>query len=69
VEEWVNALYLDDSGENPRGIPNNLMPYMSKVAVGLLKELGVFGKDYKTKDGTGKLSSINLIQVLEITFM
>lgn len=40
-------------GENPNGIPNNLMPYITQVAVGKLKELGVFGNDYPTKDGTG----------------
>ncbi len=40
-------------GENPQGIPNNLMPYIQKVAVGELKELSVFGNDYNTEDGTG----------------
>ena len=40
-------------GENPNGIPNNLMPYITQVAVGKLKELGVFGNDYPTPDGTG----------------
>ena len=40
-------------GENPNGIPNNLMPYVTQVAVGKLKELGVFGNDYNTHDGTG----------------
>lgn len=40
-------------GENPNGIPNNLMPYITQVAVGKLKELGVFGNDYDTPDGTG----------------
>ncbi len=40
-------------GENPNGIPNNLMPYITKVAVGKLPELRVFGDDYPTPDGTG----------------
>lgn len=40
-------------GENPQGIPNNLMPYIQKVAIGELKELSVFGNDYNTEDGTG----------------
>ena len=40
-------------GEDPNGIPNNLMPYITQVAVGKLKELGVFGDDYDTPDGTG----------------
>lgn len=39
-------------GENPNGIPNNLMPYIQKVAVGELKELSIFGNDYETEDGT-----------------
>ncbi len=40
-------------GEDPNGIPNNLMPYITKVATGKLKELSIFGNDYPTKDGTG----------------
>ena len=40
-------------GEDPNGIPNNLMPYITQVAVGKLAELGVFGDDYDTPDGTG----------------
>lgn len=40
-------------GEDPKGIPNNLMPYVSQVAVGKLEKLGVFGNDYNTHDGTG----------------
>ena len=39
-------------GENPNGIPNNLMPYIQKVAIGELKELSIFGDNYNTKDGT-----------------
>lgn len=40
-------------GEDPNGIPNNLMPYITQTAIGLRKELGVFGDDYPTHDGTG----------------
>ena len=40
-------------GENPNGIPNNLLPYVTQVAVGKLPQLGVFGNDYDTHDGTG----------------
>ena len=40
-------------GENPNGIPNNLMPYITQTANGIRKELGVFGNDYDTPDGTG----------------
>ena len=41
-------------GEDPRGIPNNLMPYVSQVAVGKLEQLSIFGRDYPTEDGTCK---------------
>ena len=40
-------------GEDPNGIPNNLMPYITKVATGKLEKLSIFGNDYNTKDGTG----------------
>lgn len=40
-------------GEDPNGIPNNLMPYITRVATGKLKELSIFGNDYPTEDGTG----------------
>jgi UDP-glucose 4-epimerase len=46
-------------GEDPRGIPNNLMPFVQQVAVGRRSELSVFGSDYNTKDGTG-VSNLNL---------
>lgn len=39
-------------GEDPKGIPNNLMPYIQQVAVGRLRELNVYGHDYPTKDGS-----------------
>ena len=41
-------------GEDPCGLPNNLMPFVSQVAVGRLPEVNVFGKDFNTPDGTGK---------------
>lgn len=50
-------------GENPNGIPNNLMPYVTQVAVGKLKELGVFGDDYDTKDGTGVRDYIHVVDL------
>ncbi|QNM90782.1 UDP-glucose 4-epimerase GalE [Aliarcobacter cryaerophilus] len=50
-------------GENPNGIPNNLMPYISQVAVGKLKELSVFGSDYETKDGTGVRDYIHVVDL------
>ena len=50
-------------GEDPKGIPNNLMPYISQVAVGRLKELHVFGDDYKTVDGTGVRDYIHVVDL------
>jgi len=50
-------------GENPNGIPNNLMPYIQKVAKGELKELSVFGDDYDTKDGTGVRDYIHVVDL------
>ena len=50
-------------GENPNGIPNNLMPYVTQVAVGKLKELGVFGNDYATPDGTGIRDYIHVVDL------
>ncbi|WP_027631804.1 UDP-glucose 4-epimerase GalE [Clostridium hydrogeniformans] len=50
-------------GENPKGIPNNLMPYITKVATGELKELNVFGDDYETHDGTGVRDYIHVIDL------
>ena len=50
-------------GEDPNGIPNNLMPYITKVAVGELKELSVFGNDYDTIDGTGVRDYIHVVDI------
>ena len=50
-------------GENPNGIPNNLMPYVTQVAVGKLKERGVFGDDYDTPDGTGVRDYIHVVDL------
>ncbi|XTR37483.1 UDP-glucose 4-epimerase GalE [Paraclostridium tenue] len=50
-------------GEEPSGIPNNLMPYITKVAVGQLKELSVFGNDYNTPDGTGVRDYIHVVDL------
>lgn len=50
-------------GEDPRGIPNNLMPYISKVAAGELKELSVYGNDYPTHDGTGVRDYIHVVDL------
>lgn len=50
-------------GEDPNGIPNNLMPYITQVAAGRLKELGVFGNDYPTRDGTGVRDYIHVVDL------
>ena len=50
-------------GENPNGIPNNLMPYITQTAIGLRKELGIFGNDYDTPDGTGVRDYIHVVDL------
>ena len=50
-------------GEDPKGIPNNLMPYVAQVASGKLKEIGVFGNDYPTPDGTGVRDYIHVVDL------
>lgn len=52
-------------GENPNGIPNNLMPYITQVAVGKRKELNVFGGDYPTHDGTGVRDYIHVMDLAD----
>jgi UDP-glucose 4-epimerase len=50
-------------GEDPKGVPNNLMPYICQVAVGKLKELSIFGDDYPTLDGTGVRDYIHVVDL------
>lgn len=57
----VGAHPSGDIGEDPRGIPNNLMPFVQQIAVGRRPALTVFGNDYSTKDGTG-VCYFNLIE-------
>lgn len=52
-------------GEDPNGVPNNLMPYVTQVAVGKLKELSVFGNDYPTPDGTGVRDYIHVVDLAQ----
>ena len=50
-------------GEDPKGIPNNLIPYITQVAIGKLEKLGVFGDDYDTHDGTGVRDYIHVVDL------
>jgi len=52
-------------GEDPNGLPNNLMPYISQVAVGKLKQVSVFGNDYPTPDGTGIRDYIHVVDLVK----
>lgn len=59
----VGAHESGTMGEDPSGVPNNLMPYVSQVAAGKLKELSVFGNDYPTPDGTGIRDYIHVVDL------
>jgi UDP-glucose 4-epimerase len=59
----VGAHESGEIGEDPNGIPNNLMPYIAQVAVGRLKQLSVFGSDYPTPDGTGVRDYIHVVDL------
>lgn len=59
----VGAHISGKIGEDPNGIPNNLVPYISQVAVGKLEKLGVFGDDYDTVDGTGVRDYIHVVDL------
>ena len=66
VLRYFNPIGAHDSGligEDPNGIPNNLMPYITKVASKQLPELGVFGNDYPTHDGTGVRDYIHVVDL------
>ena len=52
-------------GEDPQGIPNNLLPYVAQVAVGRLPEVGIFGSDYPTPDGTGIRDYIHVVDLAQ----
>ncbi|MBJ7437620.1 MAG: UDP-glucose 4-epimerase GalE [Sphingopyxis sp.] len=65
---YFNPVGAHDSGligENPNGIPNNLMPFISRVAAGRLAELSVFGNDYDTPDGTGVRDYIHIVDLAD----
>ena len=66
ILRYFNPVEAHESGrigENPNGIQNNLMPYITQVAVGKRAELGVFGNDYPTHDGTGVRDYIHVVDL------
>ncbi|MDP2635800.1 MULTISPECIES: UDP-glucose 4-epimerase GalE [unclassified Pseudoalteromonas] len=66
ILRYFNPVSAHESGligEDPNGIPNNLLPYISQVAVGKLQQLGVFGDDYDTVDGTGVRDYIHVVDL------
>lgn len=66
VLRYFNPIGAHDSGligESPQGVPNNLMPYLTQVAVGRLKKLVIYGDDYKTYDGTGVRDYLHVIDL------
>lgn len=68
VLRYFNPIGAHESGhlgEDPRGIPNNLVPYVARVAAGILPQVNVFGNDYKTHDGTGVRDYIHVVDLAE----
>jgi UDP-glucose 4-epimerase len=68
VLRYFNPVGAHDSGligESPKGTPNNLMPYIVKVASGELESLKIFGNDYETRDGTGERDYIHVVDLAE----
>lgn len=66
ILRYFNPIGAHESGiigENPNDIPNNLLPYIVKIASGELKELNIFGNDYNTKDGTGVRDYIHVVDL------
>ena len=62
-ERGIKAAFLNGFGEDPQGIPNNLTPYITQVAIGRRDKVHVFGNDYPTKDGTGVRDYIHVVDL------
>jgi len=68
ILRYFNPIGAHESGiigEDPSGIPSNIMPYITEVAIGTLKELSIFGDDYDTPDGTGVRDYIHVVDIAE----
>ena len=68
ILRYFNPIGADQSGEigeDPKGIPNNLLPYIAQVAVGRLEKLHIYGNDYDTKDGTGVRDYIHVVDLAQ----
>ncbi|MDQ0270930.1 UDP-glucose 4-epimerase GalE [Cytobacillus purgationiresistens] len=68
ILRYFNPIGAHESGrigEDPNGVPNNLMPYISQVAIGKLKELSVYGNHYPTHDGTGVRDYIHVVDLVQ----
>jgi len=68
ILRYFNPVGADPSGEigeDPRGIPNNLMPFIAQTAVGRRKALSIFGNDYETRDGTGERDYIHVVDLAD----
>ncbi|OOM77254.1 UDP-glucose 4-epimerase [Clostridium puniceum] len=68
ILRYFNPIGAHESGiigEDPSGIPSNIMPYITEVAIGTLKEVSIFGSDYDTPDGTGVRDYIHVVDIAE----
>lgn len=68
ILRYFNPIGAHESGiigEDPSGVPSNIMPYITEVAIGTLKEVSIFGNDYETQDGTGVRDYVHVVDIAE----
>ncbi|WP_160689413.1 UDP-glucose 4-epimerase GalE [Clostridium sp. C2-6-12] len=68
ILRYFNPIGAHESGiigEDPSGVPSNIMPYITEVAIGSLKEVSIFGNDYETQDGTGVRDYVHVVDIAE----
>lgn len=68
ILRYFNPIGAHESGiigEDPSGVPSNIMPYITEVAIGTLKEVSIFGNDYDTQDGTGVRDYVHVVDIAE----